>query len=112
MEIARLTKAKLKYVGTQNIFPNVKTIINGITSKTRIITFADVSNLTGNYINPQEVVKAARKINKDIIIVLDAAQSAPHHRFDLSKLDVDFMATSSNKMMGVTGTGALYINQR
>jgi cysteine desulfurase/selenocysteine lyase len=112
MQIAKATGAKLKYAGNQHHFPTPKTIISGVTQKTKIVAFADVSNLTGNFINSLEVVNGVRKINKNVIIVLDAAQSAAHIKFDLKKLDVDFMTTSSNKMLGSTGTGALYVNQR
>jgi cysteine desulfurase/selenocysteine lyase len=112
MEIAKATGAKLKYVGDEHNFPTPRTIIDGVTKKTKIVAFADISNLTGNFINSLEVVKGVRKVNKNVAIVLDAAQSAPHIKFDLKKLDIDFMTVSANKMLGSTGTGALYINQR
>jgi cysteine desulfurase/selenocysteine lyase len=112
METAKSTKAKIKYVGVPHKLPDAQTIINGVSAKTRVVSFSNVSNLLGYSIDVAEVVKHIRKINKDIIIVLDAAQSAPHMRFDFKKLDVDFMACSAHKMLASTGTGALYINSR
>jgi cysteine desulfurase/selenocysteine lyase len=112
MEAAKTTKAKIKYVGTLDDLPDAQTIINGVSAKTRVVSFTNVSNLLGYAIDVAKVVKNIRKINKEIIVVLDAAQSAPHMRFDFKKLDVDFMACSAHKMLASTGTGALYINSR
>ncbi len=52
----------------------------------------------------------AREVRRccDAVIVLDAAQSLPHERIDVGKLDVDFVAFSAHKMLGPTGVGCLY----
>ena len=42
------------------------------------------------------------------MLLVDAAQAAPHKELDVRKLDVDFMAFSGHKMLGPTGTGVLY----
>jgi cysteine desulfurase / selenocysteine lyase len=42
------------------------------------------------------------------IMVVDAAQGAPHHRVDVQELDCDFLAFSSHKMCGPTSVGALW----
>ena len=42
------------------------------------------------------------------IMVVDAAQGAPHHRVDVQELGCDFLAFSSHKMCGPTGVGALW----
>ena len=42
------------------------------------------------------------------IMVVDAAQGAPHHRVDVQELDCDFLAFSSHKLCGPTGAGALW----
>jgi cysteine desulfurase/selenocysteine lyase len=42
------------------------------------------------------------------IMVVDAAQGAPHHRVDVQELDCDFLAFSSHKLCGPTGVGALW----
>ena len=42
------------------------------------------------------------------VVVLDAAQSAPHCPIDVQKLDVDFLAFSGHKLMAPMGIGALY----
>jgi cysteine desulfurase/selenocysteine lyase len=42
------------------------------------------------------------------IMVVDAAQAAPHRRVDVQELDCDFCAISSHKLCGPTGVGALW----
>jgi cysteine desulfurase/selenocysteine lyase len=42
------------------------------------------------------------------IMVVDAAQGAPHHRVDVQELDCDFLAFSSHKLCGPSGVGALW----
>jgi cysteine desulfurase/selenocysteine lyase len=41
-------------------------------------------------------------------ILVDAAQAAPHVRFDVNDIDADFLAYSAHKMCGPTGAGVLY----
>ncbi|MGB9883532.1 MAG: aminotransferase class V-fold PLP-dependent enzyme, partial [Microgenomates group bacterium] len=79
-----------------------------ITKKTKILALTYISNVLGT-VNPiKEIVKEARKINPKIIIVVDAAQAAPHLKIDVKDLDCDFLAFSSHKMLGPTGVGVLW----
>ncbi|OGK40071.1 cysteine desulfurase [Candidatus Roizmanbacteria bacterium RIFCSPHIGHO2_12_FULL_44_10] len=79
-----------------------------VSRRTKILALTYVSNVLG-VINPvKEIVGAARKINPDIIVVVDAAQAAPHMKIDVKDLDCDFLAFSSHKMCGPTGTGVLW----
>ncbi len=79
-----------------------------ITKKTKILALTYISNVLGT-INPvKEIIAAARKINPNIIVVVDAAQAAPHHKIDVVDLDCDFLAFSSHKMLGPTGVGVLW----
>jgi cysteine desulfurase / selenocysteine lyase len=65
-----------------------------------------VSNALGT-INPVEKV-AAWAHEQGAIMVVDAAQAAPHHPVDVQALDCDFLAFSAHKMCGPTGVGALW----
>ncbi len=79
-----------------------------ITKKTKIIALTYVSNVLGT-INPvKEIIKAAKKINPDVIAIVDAAQAVPHMKVDVQDIGCDFLAFSSHKMLGPTGVGVLW----
>lgn len=79
-----------------------------ITKKTKILALTYVSNVLGT-INPiKEITIEARKINPEIIVIVDGAQAAPHMKIDVQDLGADFMVFSSHKMLGPTGVGVLW----
>ncbi len=77
-----------------------------ITDKTKIVSICHASNVLGN-INPVYEIGELLK-DKNIYFVVDAAQSVPHMRIDVKKMNCDFLAFSSHKMCGPTGIGVLY----
>src|SRR6266571_6877506 len=65
-----------------------------------------VSNSLGT-INPSEQLGAwAHELGA--IMVVDAAQAAPHRVIDVQALDCDFLAFSSHKLCGPSGVGAVW----
>ena len=77
-----------------------------ITDKTKIVSICHASNVLGN-INPVYEIGSLLK-DKDIYFVVDAAQSVPHMKIDVEKINCDFLAFSAHKMCGPTGIGVLY----
>ena len=72
----------------------------------KLVTFAHMSNVLGT-INPvAEMTALAHEAGA--LVIIDAAQSVPHFRVDVTAIDADFMAFSSHKMLGPTGIGVLY----
>jgi cysteine desulfurase / selenocysteine lyase len=65
-----------------------------------------VSNTLGT-VNPVEKL-AAWAHERGAIMVVDAAQAAPHRPLDVQALGCDFLAISSHKMCGPSGVGALW----
>jgi cysteine desulfurase / selenocysteine lyase len=72
----------------------------------KIVAVNYVSNALGT-INPVERL-AAWAHEQGAIMVVDAAQAAPHKRVDVQALGCDFLAFSAHKMCGPTSVGALW----
>jgi cysteine desulfurase / selenocysteine lyase len=72
----------------------------------KVVTTNLVSNSLGT-VNPVARLSAWAH-ERGAIMVVDAAQGAPHHRVDVQELDCDFLAFSSHKLCGPTGAGALW----
>ncbi|AUF83431.1 aminotransferase class V-fold PLP-dependent enzyme [Mesoplasma syrphidae] len=87
---------------------NLEALKQKITLQTKIVTFAHVSNTFGYENNVLEISKVIRKINPNVIIVVDAAQSVAHTEIDVQKWDIDFLAFSAHKMYGPFGLGILW----
>ena len=77
-----------------------------ITPKTKIVSVAMASNVMGTIHPIKEITKIAHE--NGAIMVVDAAQGAPHLKIDVQDLDCDFLAFSGHKMCGPTGIGVLY----
>ena len=105
--ICERTGADLKYIpinedGTLDLSNPDKYFTN----KTKIICVIHQSNVFGT-VNPiTEIVKYAHEVGA--LVLVDGAQSTPHHRVNVTELNCDFFAFSGHKMMGPTGVGALY----
>ncbi|PCJ62547.1 MAG: cysteine desulfurase CsdA [Planctomycetota bacterium] len=77
-----------------------------LSDKTKIVAVGHVSNALGT-INPiKEMIDLAHE--KNIPVLIDGAQSAPHIAIDVQALDCDFYAFSGHKIYGPTGVGVLY----
>ena len=77
-----------------------------LTEKTKLVSVAHVSNVLGT-VNPvADIVRLCHE--RGIPVMVDAAQSAPHTKIDVSQIDCDFLAFSGHKMYGPTGIGVLY----
>jgi len=81
-----------------------------ITSKTKIIAVTHLSNVTGTIVPIKEIVEIARK--KNIPVLVDGCQSAPHIKIDVKDLDCDFYVISAHKVYGPTGVGILYAKKK
>ena len=82
---------------------NVK---KSITSNTKVISLAYVTNVIGDVRPMKEIIKYAHDNN--ILVLIDAAQAIPHKKIDVKELDCDFLAFSLHKMLGPTGVGVMY----
>ncbi|RHW36779.1 cysteine desulfurase [Lysinibacillus yapensis] len=109
-QLAKEKGAVLKYFDLeQDGTITLETVRNTITDKTKIVAITMASNVLGT-INPiKEIAEIAHEAGA--VIVVDAAQAAPHMKIDVQDLDCDFLAFSGHKMCGPTGIGVLYGKQ-
>jgi len=100
-------KAKLKVIPMNDagelLLDEFKKLIS---PKTKFVSIAHTSNSLGT-INPvKKIISIAH--NRNIPVLVDAAQAMAHERINVQELDCDFMAFSAHKMLGPTGVGVLY----
>ena len=88
----------------------LESIEKKITPKTKIIGVTHLSNVTGSILPIKEIVQLAH--SKNIPVLVDGCQGAPHLKLDMQDLDCDFYAISCHKMYGPTGLGILYAKKK
>jgi cysteine desulfurase/selenocysteine lyase len=81
-----------------------------ITNKTKIIAITHISNVTGAIMPVKKIVDLASE--KEIPVLVDGCQGAPHLEIDMQKLGCDFYAISCHKMYGPTGVGILFAKKK
>ena len=97
---------KIVFVDSKNEKLDINDLIDNITNKTKVISLAQITNVSGDKRDIKRICEVAHRYG--ILVVVDAAQSAPHIKIDVQDLDCDFLAFSAHKMCGPTGVGILY----
>lgn len=105
-EVCRKTGAKLTYVYLKDGQLDLDDLRSKLSSKTKFVSIAHVSNVLGCTNPVKEIAELAHQVGA--YMVVDGAQSIPHMKIDVQDLDCDFFAFSGHKMMGPTGIGVLY----
>ena len=89
---------KIVFVDSVNEKLCLDDLVKKITDKTRVISIAQITNVSGDKRDIKKICSIAHA--KNILVVVDAAQSAPHIKIDVQDLDCDFLAFSAHKMCG------------
>jgi cysteine desulfurase/selenocysteine lyase len=77
-----------------------------LNSKTKIVTFAHVSNALGTVTPAKTIVEMAHRVGAHVLV--DGAQSVSHMKVDVQDLGADFLVLSGHKLFAPTGIGVLY----
>ena len=107
LNVSKKTKAKLNYVKlNEEGRITVEAFKEVLTAKTKVVALTYVSNVMG-YVTPiEEIIKLAHEVGA--VVIVDAAQAAPHMPINVKSLDCDYLAFSGHKILGPTGIGVLY----
>ena len=81
-----------------------------ISNKTKIIAITHISNVTGAVMPIKKIVDIAKE--KNIPVLVDGTQGAPHMHIDMQDLGCDFYVVSCHKMYGPNGLGVLYAKKK
>jgi len=81
-----------------------------ISNKTKIIAITHISNVTGAVMPIKKIVDIAKE--KNIPVLVDGTQGAPHMQIDMQDLGCDFYVISCHKMYGPNGLGVLYAKKK
>lgn len=105
---------KIKWLSFESPIENDDTIINAFinatTSKTKIWHITHMINWTGQILPVKKLCEEARKRN--IISVVDGAQTFAHLDFNIGDFDPDYFGTSLHKWLCAPfGTGMLYVKK-
>ncbi|MBI1808408.1 MAG: SufS family cysteine desulfurase [Gemmatimonadetes bacterium] len=80
-----------------------------VTSNTKVVAFAHVSNALGTVNDVKGIVAIAKKVGA--LAVCDGAQAVPHLSVGIDALGVDAYAFSGHKMLGPMGIGGVVVRR-
>ena len=106
MILSKKKNIKITFIDSKEEKLDINDIKNKITNKTKVISIAHITNVSGDKRDVKSICKLAHEHN--ILVVIDSAQSIAHVKTDVKDIDADFLAFSAHKMCGPTGVGVLY----
>ena len=109
--IAKATGATLAFLKiTDEGRLRVEELDTLLTPHTKLLAVTQMSNVLGTITPIQQIVKQVHA--RGALVLVDAAQSAPHVPIDVQQLGCDALVFSAHKMLGPTGVGVLYAREQ
>ena len=87
-------------------------VIKYVDENTCLLSVMSASNISGNIMDIETIVKKAREIKPDLYVISDAVQHAPHCVLDVERLKIDGMNFAPYKFFGIRGCGFAYVSKR
>ena len=91
---------------------DVDEVIKLVDKDTCLLSIMSASNISGNIMDIESIIKRAREIKPDLYIISDAVQHAPHCSLNVEKLGIDGMNFAPYKFFGIRGCGFAYVSDR
>ena len=112
--IAHQTGAKLVFIPIDPTTHTLRTPLAYLSAKTKLVAVTADSNVLGPVWNHDTELKdfIAQAHALGAVALVDAAQMMLHKKLDVQALGADFVLFSGHKMLGPTGIGVVYINQK
>lgn len=88
---------------------NISDFEEAIDESTRLVAVSHLSNVLGTLLPIQEIADICK--DWDVMLLVDGAQSVPHTPVNVKDLGCNFLCFSGHKMLGPTGTGALWMKK-
>jgi len=109
-QLTREVGARLEYVAlTDDGRLDMDDLRAKLANGPKLLAVAQVSNALGT-INPvDEITRLGH--DAGALVLVDAAQSAPHMAVDVQQIGCDFLVLSGHKMLGPSGIGALWAHR-
>ena len=90
-------------------FVEPETVADLVDENTIVVSIMASSNISGNIMDLENIVKLVRAKNPDVYIISDAVQHVPHGLMDVDKLKLDFVNFAPYKFMASRGIGVAYV---
>lgn len=87
-------------------------VIKYVDEDTCLLSIMSASNISGNIMDIETIIKKAREIKPDLYVISDAVQHAPHSILDVERLKIDGMNFAPYKFFGIRGCGFAYVSPR
>ena len=81
---SKIVGAKVVFAKEINFKVSIKNILKKVTKKTKIVFIANPNNPTGTYLTKKEILKLRKKLNKNILLVIDDAYAEYMKNLDYS----------------------------
>jgi cysteine desulfurase/selenocysteine lyase len=105
--VAAAKGCKLKYIDTDESGKiTVEAFKAAVTADVKFVAINQISNVLGTLNPVREFSKIAHDNGAKILV--DASQSVPHIKVDVTDIDCDFLVFSGHKIYAPMGIGALY----
>ncbi|QED50028.1 aminotransferase class V-fold PLP-dependent enzyme [Cytobacillus dafuensis] len=93
-------------------FVDPEAIAEKIDENTILLSVIASSNISGNIMDLEKIIKAARAKKPNLYIIVDAVQHMPHGTLDVEKLGIDGANFAPYKFMASRGIGFAYVSSR